>query len=539
MRRRTLLAGMASASLVRSQSGVSRVDVLLGETVGRIAPEIYGHFVENLGGVVYDGIWVGEGSSIPNTGGIRNDVVAALKRVRPSVIRWPGGCFADSYDWHDGTGLRAARPKRTNFWVDSAEWPSAANKTGPQVFDPNQFGTVEFARFCRAVGAQPYLAANLRSLPAQDFWHWVEYCNSPAGSTTNAVRRGADGESAPLGVQYWGVGNESWGCGGNFSPEDYAIEFKRYSAWVPKYGQPFSMIGSGPNGGDNEWTRKFFQKAAMQRGLGAMWGWGLHHYSWNTSAGKTTDWFAGKGDALRFSREEHYELLREASLMEGLIQSHWAAMGDVDRGHRVKLVVDEWGSWHKPGTEPFPEALIGQQNTVRDAVLAGLTLNLFHRHAEKVAMANIAQLVNCLQSLFLVHEDKFCVTPTYHVFGMYAEHQGADSVRTVVATPSISWGRAVGLEGLNASASVRGKRAVVTVVNPSFDGAREVEVRVNGGRVASSVGTVLTSSDPHHHNTWTNPRAVEPGALSVRLQGDTLRCTLPASAVAKLVLELG
>lgn len=539
MRRRTLLAGMASASLVRGQGGVSRVEVLLGETVGRIAPEIYGHFVENLGGVVYDGIWVGEGSSIPNTGGIRNDVVAALKKVKPSVIRWPGGCFADSYDWHDGTGPRASRPKRTNFWVDSQEWPSNANKTGPQVFDPNQFGTVEFARFCRAVGAQPYLAANLRSLPAQDFWHWVEYCNSPAGSTTNALKRAADGEAAPLGVQYWGVGNESWGCGGNFSPEDYAIEFKRYSAWVPKYGLPFSMIGSGPNGGDNEWTRKFFQKAATQRGLGAMWGWGLHHYSWNTSAGKTTDWFAGKGDALRFTREEHYELLREATLMEGLIQSHWAAMGDVDRGHRVKLVVDEWGSWHKPGTEPFPEALIGQQNTVRDAVLAGLTLNIFHRHAEKVAMANIAQLVNCLQSLFLVHEDKFCLTPTYHVFEMYKDHQGADSVRTVVAAPSISWGRAVGLEGLNASASVRGKRAVVTVVNPSFDGAREVEVRVNGGRVASAVGTVLTSSDPHHHNTWTNPRAVEPGALSVWVQGDTLRCTLPASAVAKLVLELG
>jgi alpha-N-arabinofuranosidase len=465
--------------------------------------------------------------------------VAALKKVKPSVIRWPGGCFADSYDWHDGTGPRASRPKRTNFWVDSQEWPSNANKTGPQVFDPNQFGTVEFARFCRAVGAQPYLAANLRSLPAQDFWHWVEYCNSPAGSTTNALKRAADGEAAPLGVQYWGVGNESWGCGGNFSPEDYAIEFKRYSAWVPKYGLPFSMIGSGPNGGDNEWTRKFFQKAATQRGLGAMWGWGLHHYSWNTSAGKTTDWFAGKGDALRFTREEHYELLREATLMEGLIQSHWAAMGDVDRGHRVKLVVDEWGSWHKPGTEPFPEALIGQQNTVRDAVLAGLTLNIFHRHAEKVAMANIAQLVNCLQSLFLVHEDKFCLTPTYHVFEMYKDHQGADSVRTVVAAPSISWGRAVGLEGLNASASVRGKRAVVTVVNPSFDGAREVEVRVNGGRVASAVGTVLTSSDPHHHNTWTNPRAVEPGALSVWVQGDTLRCTLPASAVAKLVLELG
>ncbi len=543
MRRRHLLAGLAAAPLVRPQTPPSRIDVLLREPVGRIAPEIYGHFVEHLGGVVYDGIWVGEGSKIANQDGIRTDIVERLKRVKPSIIRWPGGCFADQYDWRDGVGPRAARPKRTNFWIDSGEWPANANKTGPQVFDPNHFGSADFARFCRRVGAQPYFAANLRSLPAQDFWHWVEYCNSPNGSSTNAAKRAADGEKDPLNVRYWGVGNESWGCGGNFSPEDYAIEFKRYSAWVPNYGKPLSMIGSGPNGGDIEWTRRFFQKAATQGGLGKMWGWGLHHYSWNISAGKTSDWLAGKGDALQFTEVEHNELLREATLIERLIENHWSAMGDVDRAHRVKIVVDEWGSWHKPGTEPFPEALIGQQNTMRDAALAALTLNIFHKHADKVAMANIAQLVNCLQSLFLVHEDQFCVTPTYHVFDMYADHQGAESVRTVTSAPPVEWrrpnGAAMRMEGLNASASVRGKQLTVTVVNPEMSGAgREVEVRVPGARLNGVRATQLGHARANGHNTWTQPRNVEPGPLTVTLRGDTAVFRLAQCQVAKLTLDL-
>lgn len=543
MRRRDLLAGLAAAPLLRSQqASAARVEVLLGEPVGRVAPEVYGHFVEHLGGVVYDGIWVGENSKIPNKDGIRNDVVAALAKVKPAVIRWPGGCFADQYDWRDGTGPRASRPVRTNFWVDSPEWPANANKKGPQVYEPNHFGSVEFARFCRRAGAQPYFAANLRSLPAQDFWHWVEYCNSPAGSTTHANRRAADGEAEPLHVRYWGVGNESWGCGGNFSPEDYAIEYRRYSAWVPKYGQPLSLVASGPNGGDYEWTRKFFQKIGA-RGVGSLWGWGLHHYSWNASAGKTNDWMQGKGDALRFTEVEHYELLREATLMDGLIRNHWAAMGEVDRAHRVKLVVDEWGSWHRPGTEPFPEAFIGQQNTMRDAVLAGLTLNIFHAHAEKVAMANIAQLVNCLQSLFLVHEDKFCLTPTYHVFDQYKAHQGAESVRTMTAAPKpLGWKRPDGaemrIEGVSASATVTGKRLTVSLVNPSFKEASEVEIRLNGARAASARGTLLAAGDPHAHNTWTAPDAVRPAALTVRAGGDTLRLALPASAVATVTVDL-
>lgn len=544
MRRRDVVAGLVAAPLVRSQAPVSRVEVLVGEPIATIAPELYGHFVEHLGGVVYDGIWVGENSRIPNKDGIRTDITEALAKTRPAIIRWPGGCFADQYDWHDGTGPRASRPRRTNFWVDSREWSANANKTGLQVYDPNHFGSVEFARFCRRTGARPYFAANLRSLPAQEFWRWVEYCNSPKGSSTNAERRAADGEPEPLDVRFWGVGNESWGCGGNFSPEDYAIEFKRYSAWVPSYGKPLALVGSGPNGADYDWTRRCFEKAATKRGLEQMWGWGLHHYSWNISAGRTSDWFAGKGDALRFTREEHYELLNEASRIHRLIESHWAAMGEVDRAHRIKLIVDEWGSWHRPGTEPFPEALIGQQNTVRDAVLAGLTLNIFHSHAEKLGMANIAQLVNCLQSLFLIHEDKFCVTPTYHVFTMYADHQGGESLRTVTSTPApIEWtrpnGTAMRMEALSASASRKGKQLTVTVVNPSFTDAREVEIGIQGAKIVSASGTRITSSDPHHHNTWTNPRAVEPSGLPVKTNAASAALTLPASAVAKLTIQLG
>lgn len=224
--RRDFVRGAAAAGLAAAwpfpvvrRSADATFQVMLDEPIGTIAPELHGHFVEHLGGVVYDGIWVGRGSRIPNVNGVRRSLIDALKRIRPPVIRWPGGCFADQYDWRDGTGPRADRPTRTNFWVDASEWPKAARKDGPQRYEPNQFGTADFARFCGEVGAAPYLAVNLRSLPAQEFWRWIEYTNSPAGSTTLARRRAADGAPAPFGVRFWGVGNESWGCGGNFAPE--------------------------------------------------------------------------------------------------------------------------------------------------------------------------------------------------------------------------------------------------------------------------------------------------------------------------------
>ncbi|MGH9882346.1 MAG: alpha-L-arabinofuranosidase, partial [Pyrinomonadaceae bacterium] len=302
-----LLVGGKHAGLGRSIPSLlptsppadSRIEVLLGEPIGTIAPEIYGHFAEHLGGVIYDGVWVGENSRIPNIGGIRKSLVDALRRIKPSVIRWPGGCFADSYDWRDGIGPKAQRERHTNFWRDAGEWPKES-PDGPWKYETNQFGTDDFLRFCRLTGAQPYLAANLRSLPAKDFYEWVEYCNSPAGSTTLADIRAANGDREPAKVRFWGVGNESWGCGGNFTPEEYAAEYRRFTAWVPRYGVELAFIGAGPNGGDLDWTRRFFTKLNERRALGSMWGWAMHHYSWNVSSGRTNDWRQGKGDAVTY-----------------------------------------------------------------------------------------------------------------------------------------------------------------------------------------------------------------------------------------------
>ncbi|MGA2594329.1 MAG: alpha-L-arabinofuranosidase C-terminal domain-containing protein [Bryobacteraceae bacterium] len=538
---RTAAAGIAVAAALRSASSDSLIEVLIDEPIATIAPQIYGHFVENLGGVVYDGIWVGEDSAVPNVGGIRKQLVEALRRISPPVIRWPGGCFADSYDWHDGIGPRDKRPKRTNFWAGAQEWPKNARRTGPQSYDPNQFGTVEFARFCKLTGAQPYFAANVRGLRPQDFDHWVEYCNSPAGTTTMAEQRAADGERDPLNVRYWGVGNEAWGCGGNFTPEDYATEFLRFTAWVPGYNVPLSFVGSGPNGNDIDWTRRFFAKVAQKGEIGRLWGWSMHHYAWNASGGRTSDWSAGKGDALQFDSEQYYEILREAGRMESFITSQWGVMGETDPRHSVKLVVDEWGAWYAPGTEPFAEALLGQQNTMRDAVLAGITLDTFNRHADKVGMAAVAQLVNNLQSLFFAHEDKFCVTPTYHVFDMYTAHQGGQSLRTLLSAPSISYARSAGtgtVPGLYCSASLREKRLVLTVTNPGLEQTREAEIGVRGARVTAAQVVTLAAPDVHAHNTFDNPRAVEPHAGQIEASGATLTHRFPPASVTKLELAL-
>jgi alpha-N-arabinofuranosidase len=542
-----LLAGSKTSALNfnprairRRPAADSRIEVLTSEPIGRIAPEIYGHFVEHLGGVVYDGVWVGENSKVPNIGGIRQALVEAMRRIKPPVVRWPGGCFADSYNWRDGLGPRGQRPQRTNFWVDAVEWPKDT-PDGPWKYDTNHFGTDEFIRFCRLVGAEPYLAANLRSLSAKDFYEWVEYCNSPAGSTTLAAARSASGQREPFKVRYWGVGNESWGCGGNFTPEEYAAEYRRFVAWVPRYGVNLAFIGSGPNGGDLSWSRRFFTRLAERGGLGQMWGWALHHYSWNVSGGRTSDWRQGKGDALNYPAEQWYELLREADRMETLITDHWSVMGEIDRQHRVKLVVDEWGAWYKAGTEAHSTHLFGQQSTIRDAVLAGLTLDIFHRHADKVAMANVAQLINCLHSLFLAHEEKFVLTPTFHVFEMYAAHQGGQSVRTIFSAPRSSYtrnGQPATIRGLSGSASLHDRQLILTITNPDISTARETEIAVRGATVKAIKTTTLTANDIHAHNSFDNPRRIEPKDEQVALRGSALVYNFAPASVTRLQITL-
>jgi alpha-N-arabinofuranosidase len=515
----------------RSLLADSRIDVLLDEPVGTIAPEIYGHFVEHLGGVVYDGIWVGEGSSIPNVGGIRTALIEALRPIRPSVIRWPGGCFADSYDWRDGIGPRESRPTRTNFWIDQPALRELGNV--PAKYDPNHFGTNEFIRFCRLVEAQPYLAVNVRSLPARAFFEWVEYCNSPAGSTTLAEQRAAGGDPEPFGVRYWGVGNESWGCGGNFTPEEYAAEYRQFATWgVPDYGVNLAFIGSGPSGRDLEWTRRFFLALDERRDLRRMWGWALHHYT-----------SAPNGEAVAFDDMAWYDLLASANRMESLITAQWQVMGETDRAHRIKLVVDEWGAWHRMTTNVDPTHLFGQQSTIRDALVAGLTLDTFNRHADKVAMANIAQLVNCIHSLFLADEDQFLLTPTYHVFAMYAAHQGAEGVRVVTSAPTVEWldaeERSQSLWGLNCSASTRDGRLTLTVTNPHLTESRETEITLRGAPVGAVTATTLAARDVHDHNTFAEPDTVVPRTERVRVGGSPFVYRFPAASVTKLEMALG
>lgn len=294
----------------------SRIEILLDEPLGVITPDIYGHFTENLGGVIYDGIWVGENSKVPNVGGIRKQLVEEMRQIKPPVVRYPGGCFADSYDWRDGIGPAANRPRRTNFWGDI----ELAGSPASHKYDPNQFGTNEFIHFCRLIGSQPYLAANLRSLPAEEFHRWVEYCNSPAGSTTLAETHAAAGYADPFQVRFWGVENESWGCGGNFTAQEYAVEFRRFTTWVPRYGMDLSFIASGPNDDSWDWTRGFLEEIVRQgpEELRSIYGLALHYYSWNLSRGRTSDWDEGKREKVPvfLEVEELHRLFEELALRE-------------------------------------------------------------------------------------------------------------------------------------------------------------------------------------------------------------------------------
>jgi alpha-N-arabinofuranosidase len=512
----------------RADSTEHSIEILLGEPIGTISPDLYGHFTEHIGGVIYDGIWVGEDSKIPNEGGIRKQLIEAMRQLKPSVVRWPGGCFADSYNWRDGIGPRAQRPRRTNFWINEPFLQRAPD--GPAKYDPNQFGTNEFVHFCKAIGAHPYLAVNLRSNTARDFYEWVDYCNAPAGQTTLSAERAATGYPEPFGVRFWGIGNESWGCGGNFTPEEYATEFRRFTAWVPSYGVPLAFVGSGPNGGDLDWTRKFLTKLTERDAglLNLLHGWAMHYYCGT----------AGKGDAIDFTVADWYELLGKSVRMEQLITNHWAAMGEVDHKHRVKLIVDEWGAWHRPGTEVAPTHLFGQTSTLRDALISGLTLDIFNRHADKVAMANVAQLINNLHSLFLAVEDKFVATPNFYVFKMYAAHHHGQSLRTVFNLPPLKESKSPALSALAGSASLKDRRLVLTVVNPSTEEALEARVVIRGGKVKGGNGQLVTADDIHAHDTFEQPHAVVTQPTEVRVSDGEAIHKFPRASVTCLEFEL-
>jgi alpha-N-arabinofuranosidase len=529
--------GLASPAGARAAD--SRIEVLFDESLGTLSPNIYGHFVENLSGVLYDGIWVGENSPVANIDGLRKSLIEHMRKIKAPVIRFPGGCFADSYDWRDGIGPAEKRPRRTNFWAmgESEKAPPSHR------YDPNAVGTNEFVHFSKLIGAEPYLAANVRSLPASAFQQWVEYCNSPAASTTLADARAAAGYPDPFRVKYWGVGNESWGCGGEFTPQEYAVEFRRYSTWLPTYGDNLNLIASGPNTDEWSWTREFLEEV-MRKGPGELrriYGIALHHYAWNLSRGKTKEWVAGKGDALKFDAVDWYELLREGERMEGLVTGHWQVLSEFDHQHRVKLVVDEWGPWYRPGSEATPGDQLEQMPTLRDAVFSGMTLDIFNRHPEKVAMANCAQLINCLNSLYLAHEDKFVITPVGHLFELYASHQGGQALRTIFSAPNVHYdrdGQSASFWGLRGSASVRDKNLTITAVNPSTSESRLAEISLRGATVKEASMRFLSNADIHAHNTFEQRDMVVPQTKPLSLSEGSLVVEFPPASVAALTVQL-
>ena len=536
------LAWSRTRGLAQVATGGSRIDVLLNEPIATIAPEIYGHFTEHLGGVIYDGVWVGEGSKIANAGGIRKELTEKLRAIKAPVIRWPGGCFADSYDWRDGIGPRRKRPKRTNFWVDDPQFRETL-RDNPQHFETNAFGTDEFMTFCKQAGAQPYVAANVRSLPALEFDHWVEYCNSPVGSTSYAEMRAAAGSTQPYDVKYWGVGNESWGCGGSFTPEEYASELRRYSTWVPSYGVDLKFIASGPNVDDTGWTQRLFAQLYGDHAYRNphLWGLSVHYY---------VD--SGSPDDTEFTTDEWYDILARSTFMEKIVEDHWNAMGLYDTQHRVKLVVDEYGPWYHHSKWIDPAYIYSQQITMRDALATALTLDIFNRHAEKVGMAACAQLINCIDSLFLAHENNFTVTPNYYVFQMYAAHQGAQAVRAVFDAPTIHLPPAARgktqawthmetpgtLAGLSGSASQKNNVVTLTVVNPSANEAREAAIVLRGGTAKSATVTVLNNGDIHAHNTFEQPDAVTTRQQTASVTGDAVNFTFPPASVCCVQVTL-
>ncbi|HXJ93145.1 MAG TPA: alpha-L-arabinofuranosidase C-terminal domain-containing protein [Terriglobia bacterium] len=536
MQRRDFLSStlaLAASSLAprpaRAADGL--VEVLIDEPIGEIAPEFHGHFTEHIGGVIYDGIWVGEDSKIPNVGGIRKAIVDHMQQLKAPVVRWPGGCFADSYNWRDGIGPRAQRPVRTNFWANVPSLWKAPD--GPQKYEPNTYGTAEFMRFCQLCGSKPYLAGNVRSLTPTDFDQWVEYCNSPSGMTTLAKTRAADGSSEPYGVLYWGIGNESWGCGGDFQPQEYAVEFRRFTAWVPDYGAKLRFIASGPGAEINdpkvEWTRGLFE-GLLAKGrsmLDRLYGLSVHYYCWT----------AGKGSSIDFTVDDWYQLLWQADVMDSIIEKQWLAMGEFDKEHKVKLVVDEWGAWHR-GPAIDPRYLFSYPPSLRDGLVTGITLDAFNRHAEKLAMANVAQLVNNIHTLFLAREDRFAATPVFHVFDMYKAHQGGQSLRFVADAPSIGYGANKSLWGLAGSASLHGKTLVITVVNPHVTEERTVEVALRGAAAQSCRATVLTSSDIHAHNDFDHPNTLEPHEEPANVSGSSFTWAFKPASVTKLEIAL-
>lgn len=488
---------------------------------GHINRELQGHFSEHLGRCIYEGIFVGKDSKIPNTNGMRNDVVAALKEMNIPVLRWPGGCFADEYHWMDGIGAKENRKKMIN-----THWGG--------VIEDNSFGTHEFMELCEQLGCKTYINGNVGSGTVREMSEWVEYMTFE-GVSPMADLRAKNGHPEPWKVDYFGVGNENWGCGGNMTPEYYGNLYRHYQTYVRSYKQetPIYKVCCGANVDDYHWTKGVMDTTFdhAQWAHGFMDGLSLHYYTVPNS-------WESKGSATDFDEKTWYKTLNKTLFMDTLIKRHGAIMDDYDPEKKVGMIVDEWGTWFdcEPGTNP---GFLYQQNTMRDALVAGINLNIFNKHCNRVKMANIAQMVNVLQAVILTEGDKMILTPTYHVFNMYKHHQEGELLDSCLETKKIGLEQENQVPNLHESVSMGvDGRIHITLNNLSLTESYVIDGVFTETMIKSIEGTILTGK-MNDFNTLDKPELVHPEAFhDYEIKEDGISFTIPPCSVLHLALEV-
>lgn len=498
---------------------MSRINLIFPKQRGTITPFIYGALAEHIGGVIYDGIRCGKQSKTENIDGFRKFIIDKIKEAGVSMIRWPGGCFAEIYDWRDGIGKPENRPIKRSFWTP---WDGK--------YESNEVGTDEFLHFCELCNAEPYIAANITASTPLAIRDWMDYCNALPNTTSMSKLREANGHKEPYNVKFWGVGNENWGGGGNMTPEVYAHEYRKYASLMSNMGKGKSgvgndifLIGCGANSFDYEWTRRFLEVFVTSDKK--MNGLSFHYY---TNDINSTD------SVIQHSLEEWYGTLRKGLKMEELITRHYAAAVACGVPEQAKLCIDEWGIWHKEGTGPSKGAnLFEQQSTMQDAVHAAMTLNIFNNHCEKILLANIAQLVNNIHSLFLSADNNCILTPTYHVFKMFKTHQNGKLVETVVECNDA----AENVPELSVSASQKDGKLTVTIANLSAEKDSETDLNAVGASIGkNAVITVLSAEKYTAHNTFEEPNNVS--AQSRTTTDFSGKITIPKASVVTVVCDL-
>ena len=479
-----------------------------------ISKYIYGQFAEHLGHGIYGGFWVDKTLPVEKQDRIRLDVVNALKKIKIPSLRWPGGCFADEYHWRDGIGPAGQRPRMVNTnWGGTTE--------------DNSFGTHEFLELCALLGCEPYFAANVGSGTVEEMSKWIEYVNSNSTSTVAQLRK-QNGHPEPYKVTFWGIGNESWGCGGNMTPEYYSNEFKKYASFAKNYpGAPLKKIASGPNADDYNWTEVIMKNIPNYM----MWGISLHYYTIPSG-----NW-EHKGSATAFNESEYFQTMVNCLKMDELVNKHSAIMDKYDPDKHVALVVDEWGVWTdvEPGTNP---GFLYQQNSLRDALIAATSLNIFNNHCDRVKGAALAQTINVLQSLILTEKDKMLLTPTYHVFDMYKVHQDAKYLPMQITSPDYMVdGKKIAAINVSASQDASGK-VHISLVNLDLHHDISITTGLKDIQWKTVSGQILTSPNITDINTFPQPDKVKPVKFTgAKKGGNNLVIDMPAKSAVTLELE--